>query len=256
MPVDLRPERAIVPIVRATKQKPVIEVLGTGFFVGTGPALHVITAKHVIADNPVVGDEKYAIVFRDAKSIKILATLRILAAADFDLAACVVDRSDFPAAVPLSIGREDPALNADVFSFEYSATRIERTPTGGTHVSFEPYAHKGNIVRSFESTFPEKVNTPSILTSFPALQGASGAPILAATSSRKSFAVVGMTVANVERHLMPAQLVQIHDGDSYRESTSYFLPFGKALARSVVAQCLEGMEIPFSYAEDIEEKGL
>ena len=92
-----------MPIVRATKEKPVIEVLGTGFFVGSGSALHVITAKHVIADNPVTGDEKYAIVFRDDKRIKILATLRILAAVDFDLAACVVDRSDFPDAVPLQL---------------------------------------------------------------------------------------------------------------------------------------------------------
>jgi len=167
--------------------------------------------------------------------------------------ACVVDHQYLPEAVPLAIGRNDPALNADVFSYEYSSTRIERTPTGGTHVSFEPYSHKGNIVRSYESTFPEKVKTAAILTSFPALRGASGAPILAATLSKKSFAVVGMTVANVDRHLLPAQLVEIHDGESYKESTTYFLPFGKALARSVVAHCLEGMQIPFSYAEDIED---
>ena len=138
------------------------------------------------------------------------------------------------------------------FRYEYSSTRIEQTPAGGTHVSFEPYAHKGNIVRFFDSTFPEKIPTPSILTSFPALQGASGAPILTATLSKKSFSVVGMTVANLERHLLPAQVVQIHDGDTYQESTTYYLPFGKALARSIVAKCLEGMNIPFSYAEDIE----
>ena len=61
-----------------------------------------------------------------------------------------------------------------------------------------------------------------------------------------------MTVANFEQHLLPAQLVEIHDGNTYRESTSYFLPFGKALSRSVIAKCLEGMAVPFSYAEDIE----
>jgi Trypsin-like peptidase domain len=199
MPTQLAPGRAIVPIVRATTETPVIEVLGTGFFVGIGSALHVITARHVIADNPLARDEKYAIVFREQEKIKIIATLRVLAASAFDLAACVVERSDFPDAIPLAIGRDDPALNADVFSFEYSATRIERIPAGGTHVAFEPYAHKGNIVRFFESTFPEKVRTPSILTSFPAMQGASGAPILAATSSKKSFAVLTLSPPHAGR---------------------------------------------------------
>lgn len=192
--------------------------------------------------------------FREDKGTKIVATRQVLAAVDFDLAACVVNKSDFPNAIPLAIGRQDAALNADIFSFEYSATRIERSP-GRTLVSFEPYSHKGNIVRSFESKFPEKVKTQCFLTSFPALRGASGASILAGTLSKKNFAVVGMTVANVERHLMPAQVVQIHDGDLYRESTSYFLPFGKALARSVLEECLNGMGIPFSYAEDVECDG-
>lgn len=251
MSVELKPERAIVPIVRATKAMPIIEVLGTGFFVGNDSALHVITAKHVITDNPLSGDEKYAIVFNNGQSIKILATLHIRVAVDYDIAACRVDRTDFPDAVLLAIGRRDPSLNEDLFSYEYSSTRIERTP-GHTHVCFEPYAHKGHIVRSFDSTYPEKVKTASYLTSFPALQGASGAPLIAATLSKKSFAVVGVTVANVEMHLQPAQVVEIHDGNSYRESTSYFLPYGKALARSVVAHCLEGMQVPFTYAEDLE----
>lgn len=256
MAVELTPGRAIVPIVRATTEKPVIEVLGTGFFVGTESALHLITAKHVIENNPLAGDEKYGIVFREERAIRVLATLRVLGCRDFDLAACVVLREDFPEAVPLAIGKADPPLNADIFSYEYSATRIERTPTGGTKVSFEPYFHKGNIVRSYESSYPETIKTPSFLTSFPALQGASGAPILAATDSRKSLAVVGVTVANVETHLLPAQVVRIQDGDAYREETSYFLPYGKALARSVIARCLEGMGIPFTYAEDIEVNGL
>ena len=116
MPVELRPERAIVPIVRGTKEKPVMQVLGTGFFVGTGSALHVITAKHVIADSPLVGDQQYFIAFREDTRMKFVSTLRVLVAQDFDLAACVVEKSDFPDAVPLAIGRSNPALNADVVS--------------------------------------------------------------------------------------------------------------------------------------------
>jgi hypothetical protein len=72
------------------------------------------------------------------------------------------------------------------------------------------------------------------------------------TTSKKSIAVFGMIVANVERHLLPAQIVQIQEGDSFTEKASYFLPYGKALARAAVARGLEDMGVPFSYAEDLE----
>ncbi len=255
MAIHLIPERAIVPIVRATRERPIINLVGTGFFVGDAEALHIVTAKHVITDNPLAEDELYGIVFHEDKGIKIIAISHIRASVDFDLAVCSVSRADFPLAVPLVIAKSDPALNEDVFSYEYSSTRIEQTDTGGTHVFFEPYAHKGNVVRSYESTFPERIKTPTILTSFPALQGASGAPVVASGPGKMSFAVVGMLVANSERHLLPAQVVKIKNGPSYMETTSYFLPYGKALGRSAIAQCLEGMSVPFIYAADTEAEG-
>ena len=134
---------------------------------------------------------------------------------------------------------------------EYSATRIEKKPEGGIHVSFEPYAHKGNIVRSYQSTFPEAVPTASFLTSFPALQGASGAPVLVKTHPRRTLAAVGIMVANAERHLMPAQVLTVHEANEDREEVRYYLPYGKALSRAVLGPELEVMGIPFEYA-DIE----
>lgn len=253
MSAILRPEKAIVPIVRATKARPIIAVLGTGFFVGNEAGLHVITAKHVIDKNPLKDEEKYAIVFYEKSGIKVVAISQVLASTEFDLAVCKVSTLHLPEIMPMMIGRAEPSLNQDVFSYEYSSTRIESTPTGGTNVSFEPYFHKGNIVRSFTSTYPETIDTTSYLVSFPAMQGASGAPVFTGTSSKKNFAVVGMIVANIERELIPAQLVEIHDGASYQEKTTYYLPYGKALAGSVIARCLEEMGIPFVYAEDSEE---
>jgi len=233
-------------------------MLGTGFFVGKGDALHVITAKHVIEDNPLAEGEQYALVFGGEKGIAVVGFGSMRLAQDYDVAALMVSRASFPEAesappVALALMRADPALNAEVLTYEYSSTRIECKPLGGMHVSFEPYAHKGNIVRSYTSTFPEKTPTRSVLTSFPALQGASGAPILTGTASKNSFAVVGMTVANFERTLLPAQILELHTSDGKVESkTSYYLPLGKAIARSVLATCLEGMQIPFEYAEDVE----
>lgn len=251
MAAELKPERAVVPIVRYAPTKPISELLGTGFFVGKGDALHVVTAKHVFEGSPLNEEEKYALAFNDGKGIGIIAISQIRAAVDFDVAVCSVEKSLMPLAVPLSIATADPPLNHDVFSYEYSSTRIERTDTG-FHVSFEPHTHKGNIVRSYVSKFPEPVATASVLTSYPALQGASGAPVIYGSQSKKSFAVAGMLVANSERHLLPAQVVKIEDGPEYKETTSYFLPYGKALSWSVLAECLLGMAVPFQQVANNE----
>lgn len=244
MAVQLKPERAIVPIVRYAPDRIISQVLGTGFFVGKADTLRLVTAKHVITDAPLADGEKYALVLNDGKGIAVIAISQIRVAQDFDVAVCNIEQSLLKNAVPLALATSDPALNDDVFSYEYSSTRIEKT-AAGFHVSFEPYAHKGNVVRSYASTFPEKIKTPCILTSYPALQGASGAPVVATIQTRKQFAVVGMLVENAERHLIPAQVVAIEDGPSYKESTSYFLPYGKAVSWSVVSQCLDGMNVPF-----------
>lgn len=255
MAVQLAPGRAIVPIVAYSAGKPIKTILGTGFFVGKGSVSHLVTAKHVIAAGaPVNGDDGYAFVFAGAEAIGILPILKIWAAEHYDIAVCeiAVDQLQEQGAVPLPLARENPSLNDDVLSYEYSSSRIEVGATN-THVSFEPYAHKGNIVRYFESTFPEGRATPSFLTSFPALRGASGAPILAASPNRKSFAVAGMTIANVERHLMPAQIVRGEDEKGGYEETSYFLPYGMAIALSPLVKCLEGMKIPFDYSDEAHQ---
>jgi hypothetical protein len=76
-------------------------------------------------------------------------------------------------------------------------------------------------------------------TSFPALQGASGAPILRA----RDFAVVGMLVANHERHLLPAQVVRIETNNEALEETRYLLPVGKAIEAHFVLEVLDQMGI-------------
>lgn len=252
MATELKPDRAIVPIVRYAPNKPISELLGTGFFVGDEATIHLITAKHVFSGSPLNDSEEYALVFNDGKGIGIISLSHIRVALDFDVAVCSVARSLLPLAVPLAIATMDPPLNQDVFSYEYSSTSIEKTATG-FHVSFEPHAHKGNIVRSYVSKFPERIATASLLTSYPALQGASGAPVISASQNKKQFSVAGMLVANAERHLLPAQVVKIEDGAEYRETTSYFLPYGKAISWSVLAECLRGMAVPFAKAVDNEE---
>jgi len=213
------PNRSIVPIVVASKGDPVQEILGTGCFIGTGEKLHILTAKHIFELSNRDEESKYAFVLNTEKGIGIWAISKIVATKDYDIAICEIP--DIEDAVPLQFSTQQPALNSDVVCFEHSRTSIEKKSGGGKHVSFEPLAHKGNIMRYFESEFPEKVKTPCFNTSFPALQGASGAPVIAKTKN-KNFYIASMIVANQETHLLPAQIVEIVDGNNYIEKTSYF----------------------------------
>ena len=249
MAVQLVPGLSIVPIIKRTPDLLVKAQLGTGFFVGNQASLHLITAKHVFTGNPIEGPESYSIVFNNGGTTMVSPIQTVIAAAGFDLAVCTLAREHVPGAVPLDIADANPPLSNDILTYEYSSTRIEKTATG-THVAFEPYTHKGNVVRIYDSTFPEALPTPSFLTSFPALQGASGAPLIDMDREKKRLAVVGMLVANFERHLIPAQVVTIEDGPSYKETTSYYMPFGKALSWSVIRKCLTELGIPFSPSGD------
>lgn len=252
--MGLVPARAVVPIVAASKNMPVERLVGSGFFVGHTDTLHVVTAKHVIEDNPLEEGQRYAIAFAGSAKIAIVASLEIRASRAFDVAALKMPMEAYlDEAVRIPIASSDPTLNEDVMCFEYSSTRIERKPGGGRHVSFEPYAHKGNVVRIYESAFPEQVPTTAMLTSFPALQGASGAPVLAKTKPRRTLAAVGMMVSNFERHLLPAQILRIDSEKGDSEEIRYYLPYGKALARIHLASELAAMEVPFESANIADE---
>lgn len=135
--------------------------------------------------------------------------------------------------ISLRVSKAPVPTNVDVLTYEFSGTSIERRD-GKRRVHFSPFTHKGNVLRHYLSDFPEATPTGVFDTSFPALWGASGAPVVRATD----FAVVEMLVANRERHLMPAQIVSIHDGAGALEETKYFLPTGKALEGHLLVEYL------------------
>jgi hypothetical protein len=60
---------------------------------------------------------------------------------------------------------------------------------------FTPYFRKGHVICRYSSDFHEKAPTMSFDLSFPALGGASGAPVVI----EHDGSVTGMIVANVER---------------------------------------------------------
>ena len=227
---EFAPHNVIIPIVKGTQAKKITEVLGTGFFVRASGELHVLTAKHVFQDSPLDKGEHYAYVVNTGPRIQAWTIPKFSLSNDFDIA--IFKPRQFESAIALPFAECQPSLNDDIICYEYSGTRIELTRPNHTLVAFEPMAHKGNIMRSYVSDYPETKPTQSLILSFPAMQGASGAPIICALK-RESFYVAGMVVANVERHLMPAQIVTIDDADG-AEETSYFLPTAKAIDATVI----------------------
>ncbi|PQA81991.1 hypothetical protein C5F52_15890 [Limnohabitans sp. TS-CS-82] len=236
----ITPTDGIIAIVE-TDNGDVKRFLGTGFFVGDGKT--VITAKHVVEDalktKVLVG---VAQIQRDG-SMKCCDILSALVDDVFDIAVLtlLVAPSNL---ICLSISREQVSSNIDVLCVEYSQTVNRLDPNGERKIVFNTLAHKGNVVSHYLSDFPETAPTPSFDTSFPALKGASGAPVIRGYD----FVVVGMLVANRERHLLPAQIERIDDSGKIVEERSYFLPMGKALEASVIADFLERHQIAVTVA--------
>jgi len=242
----IEPDKSIVPIVIASEDEPIKEILGTGSFIGHGREIYILTAKHIFENAEKEVKDKFAFVLNNGKTIGIFRIRRIIGHPDYDISICFIDYAE--GMVPLQFSLEQPSLNADVFCYEYSRTSIEAKETGGKNIKFQPLTHKGNIMRYFDSEYPEKSKVPSFNTSFPALQGASGAPIISSTKN-KNFYIAGIMVANQETHLLPAQIVEIVDGNDYMEQTSYFLPMGKAINSSLVTKVIEEFKIKIEYVD-------
>lgn len=230
---ELEPRTAIMPIFKMLgNQEEFRGLLGTGFVVGS-ETQWLLTAGHVFQDNPRADDEEYGVLFYLHDKLSIGVISEPLLSSSHDIAA--VNLHGVEGLTSLPILREQLSGNVDVLTFEYSATTTNRLDDGRLGANFIPFTHKGNILRHYESDFPEAIPTPVMDTSFPALQGASGAPVMRAGD----FAVAGMLVANHERHLLPAQIVRVEHTESTAEETKYFLPTGKALASSVITSFLD-----------------
>jgi hypothetical protein len=228
-------QRAVIPIVSRDPDGRVTGLLGTGFFVGRRRV--VVTAAHVFKDSPLAPGHRYAIAFLNASDQVQLADVGNIVFADtHDMA--FFRAESVPGSVSLPLSSVQVGTNVDVLTYEYSSTSIHIGSDGKRVVQFSAFTHKGNVLRHYVSDFPERTPTPVLDTSFPALQGASGAPIVRATD----FAVVGMLVANHERHLVPAQVVRIESNVEPTEETKYFLPTGKALEATLIIEFLSAVE--------------
>lgn len=235
-----QPERSIVAIVRVPPRGPPTEVLGTGFIVGR-EKLYLITAKHIFDDVPLDGADRPAIIWKLPGGQPRLIPLPLVRQ-HLDLDIAIAELPHIAEALPLALVCQEIALDWQVLCYEFSHSSVTRAPDGTRLLQLQPYSHMGNVVRCFDDEDAHGQRFMAIETSFPALQGASGAPVLRSPD----LAVVGMLLANREKHLLPAQVVRVEEADGVVEEVRYFLPFGYGYAATMIGLVLVGAGIEFA----------
>lgn len=228
MPIPKRPLDAIFPIVLQSADPPRYSFRGTGFFLQ--PDGTFMTAKHVVDAVPL--SSSLAAVDTRAEppspGLHLIEDLRL--SPDYDIAIGRIPSWELP--YPLELSETEPALNADLITLEFSQTSVQAGPDGLRHLNLVHSARKGHVVRGYVTEFLRITPVPThvLELSFPPLRGASGASVVAELRHPQPGAVVGLLVANVERHLMPAQVERIEDDTGVIEERRYFLPLGLAIS--------------------------
>jgi hypothetical protein len=201
---NLQANDTIVPLF-GTKDDDFI-FLGTAFFVGKHGLL--ATAAHVLRGfthskiGPMNSDAGlFDAVVVDQDDYRDLALLRVNS--------YVPKRVLWPAFdVPFY-------ANQSLMTFEYGTTEVI-----GKRISLNPATRLGNMTRQFNMLdILGGAGELAMELSFPALRGASGAPVIKAGSS----AVWGIIVANHSSELLPHQIERVIDSKNRLEETIRFM---------------------------------
>lgn len=233
MPLPQKPTMVIAPVVTNTigTKDSGHEVLGTCFQVGPGLFM---SAKHVFGIAPSAGLE-ISLVFDSADPISTYKAQLVYQDPKLDISIARVE--GWPVDEPFKIApTNELAMNTGVLTVEYSPTRPRgELPDGRPTMPIQANFHKGHVVREYRETFGHQYMASCIDLSYPALKGASGAPVV-----RESDGIVlGMIVGNVEQQLLPAQIERTESKDGIKdEIVRYFLPSGQALRAAHLREAL------------------
>jgi hypothetical protein len=193
--------------------------LGTGSIIGDGSIL--LTADHVTKDAP--GRVGFFHLDNLSKPYQVELIERDQ---PHDLA--LFRTNEYRPEHPLELAFEEPVhTNNTLMTFEYGTTRTE-----GARIDLNPATRLGHMTRMIDLT---ETHGPAGLgafeLSFPALRGASGAPVMfdetgtRVLMGQKGFQIVGVIVSNASYHLLPAQIESVIDiENNYAEEIRYMLP--------------------------------
>ena len=219
------PNDCIVPLFGLNQNGRSPKFLGTASFVGATDLL--LTAGHVVRN---WAGPKYGFAFHGDLQVDYEAEL-IASDEGRDLALLQV--KEFNAKTKLTLADESQRINPNwiVVSYDYGLTY-----TAGNEMNISPATRLGNVTRVVDQTARYRLAGRNMLElSFPALKGASGAPVVL----NNGFKVIGMIVANVAHHLLPVQIETIYDDSGQiEENTQFMLPQALAVNVSEIREFL------------------
>ena len=209
----MNPVETVVPIVALDEFNAVKDFLGTGTFVGQPPIL--VTAEHVVHD----WGGRFGVAPWSAK--RIMRADLLVKKREMDLA--LLEVPGYVCNEPFELAQDNEiAFTQPVVCFEYGTTKII-----SEKVRLHPATRLGNVTRLlFEEDLFGLAGREALELSFPALRGASGAPVV----SLADFHLWGIVIANVSYHLIPAQVEITYDEQMHPiEQVQYMLPQGIAI---------------------------
>jgi hypothetical protein len=214
--LELNPTDVIAAVLGVDAARGIQRFLGTGSIVGDGSVL--LTADHVTRDWP----GPLAIV-RIADITYPLPITLIERDRAHDLALFRVQGYRPPQPLrPLFDYPLHP--NRQLLTFECGTTVV-----AGREIRLSPATRLGHMTRMLDLTteLRSAAGDNALELSWPALRGASGAPVLVNNADRieDAFGVVGVIVANAAYHLLPAQIESVlNDQKNMFEEIRYMLP--------------------------------
>lgn len=225
---EIIPSLCIVPVIGMHPDGGCGPFLGTGSFVGEQRRL--ITCEHVLAQ----WDGNYGISTHEDNP-QLYPAMPIRRDTETDLACLEVKGYEPPNFIPLEHD-DEIILNQLICSFEYGTTVV-----AGNHINFSPANRMGNVTRVLDLTEHYSTAGDRMLElSFPALKGASGAPVF---NWLPPFNLWGILSQNIARELHPARVETILDEEgNVTDETRFYLPQGLAINVIHIRELLQEIE--------------
>lgn len=224
--IRFHPHELIVPVFAADEQFRRRHFLGTGALVGQQPIL--VTAEHVV--NAWSGPYVVAVPVWRPEGKWLFNAKLIKKDKDADLA--LLEVVDYPDLLGIQLAEDNEILhNVGIACFEYSTFPLQGLEHDllGMEFQFRPATRIGNVTRYLDlSDEFGKAGIEMLELSFPALRGASGAPVV--FTGYEVMRLWGIIKANVSRELLPAQvLTYVDEENQISEETRFYLPQAVAI---------------------------
>jgi S1-C subfamily serine protease len=206
----MKPAKTIVPVVGLDET---LTFLGTGAFVGQQTLL--VTCDHVVEN----WNKPFAIAILPEGhpgTCDIYQAKLVARNPNADLA--LLEVTGYSPKKVLELAQDDEIRsNHPIVCLEYSTTHAR-----AEGLYFEPATRLGNVTRRHDlKDIYGQAGEAMLELSFPALRGASGAPVLSNINHR----LWGIVKGNVAHHLLPVQIERVWDEEGkITEETRFLLP--------------------------------